>query len=106
MALNFELFLIVAGIGFVAAAMMVAVLVNIDPLRDIDMSQMSTTQFAMAIPLAAFGGPYWVARESFSSLNRGTISPVICGAGLAVSLVWSFCAGVFVVEFLHWLQLV
>lgn len=59
-----------------------------------------------AMPVIAFVGPYWVARESIRRALTRQFSVPAAGLGIVISVIWSFCAGVFVIEFLHLIEVV
>ena len=106
MGLDLGIITIISAIGFVAAAIVAYMLVNLEQILDIGLPRNSAIQWIVALPLAAFVGPYWVARESLIGVNNQSFSLFVGGLGAIISVIWSFCAGVFVVEFLHLIQVV
>ncbi|MCF6320658.1 MAG: hypothetical protein L3J32_02675 [Rhizobiaceae bacterium] len=106
MELDLGLFTFVSAFGFVTAAIIGSFLVNLKQLSDFRFPENPLAQWFIALPVTAFAGPYWVARESMFGMVRGGISYLIGGFGILVSVIWSFCAGVFVVEFLVLLSII
>ncbi len=106
MGLDLGIIILISAIGFVAAAIIAYMLANLEQLLDVGLPQNSIIQWAIALPLAAFVGPYWVARESLIGVNDQRFPMIVGVLGAIISVIWSFCAGVFVVEFLHLVQVV
>ncbi len=106
MELDLGLFTFVSAFGFVTAAIIGTFLVNLKQLSDFRFPENPVAQWFIALPITAFTGPYWVARESIGGIIKGGVSYLMGGFGILISIVWSFCAGVFVVEFLVLLNLI
>jgi len=49
----------------------------------------------LAIGLSMFAGPFIVAQKIAAGLRARTLPPVAAFCGVAVSLLWSVCAGIF-----------
>ncbi len=106
MELDLGLITFVSAFGFVTAAIIGTFLVNLRQLSDFRFPENPVAQWFIALPITAFTGPYWVARESIFGIIRGGVSYMMGGFGILISIIWSFCAGVFVVEFLVLLNLI
>lgn len=106
MSLSFELVVYICAIGFVSAALIGSLLVILTQAVHLSFPKKTTSQWIVALPLIAFIGPYWVARETVIGINLKTISWFLASTGAVISLVWSFCAGIFVVQFLHLVNVV
>lgn len=106
MPLEFNVILFVSAFGFIGAAIIYTLFVNADRVGDIRLPESRIVLWLIVLPLTAFTGPYWVAIESQQGLAEGRFSFTLYVVGLIIAGVWSFCAGVFVVEFLHLLNLV
>ena len=104
--LDIELIAFISAFGFVSAAILCTLLYDIEDIGDIRIPENIPALLLVTLPVVAFTGPYWVAKASFLGFSHHRIAPLLCGLGFTISLVWSFCAGVFVVEFLHLLQVV
>ena len=106
MGLDLGIITLISAIGFVAAVIVGIILVNLEQILDYQLPRNILVQWFIALPLAAFVGPYWVAKESYSGVINQNFSLLVGGFGAIISVIWSFCAGVFVVEFLHLVQVV
>ncbi len=96
----------VCAIGFVSAALFGTVLVILAQVADLRFPQKTLSQWVVALPLIAFIGPYWVAREAVLGYNVNNFPWFIAVLGALISVIWSFCAGVFVVQFLNLINIV
>ena len=106
MGLNLNVILFVCAFGFTCAAIISMSVMNVERLTQFRLPNNSLWGWIVALPLMAFTGPYWIAVESCHSLTSRQ-SPWVLGImGLLLAIFWSFCAGVFVVEFLHLLKIV
>ena len=106
MPLEFNVILFVSAFGFISAAIIYTLFVNADRVKDIKLPENRVALWLIALPLTAFTGPYWIAIESHQGLAERRFSFALYVFGLIIAGIWSFCAGVFVVEFLHLLNLV
>ncbi len=106
MAVDIYIFALVSAFGFACAAIIRSFFTEIKQLSDIRLPASILKIFVVMLPLTAFSGPYWVMQEAYQATLEGRISLPVGALGALISLIWSFCAGVFVVEFLHLLQLV
>ncbi|MGQ7794533.1 DUF6949 family protein [Faunimonas sp. B44] len=55
---------------------------------------------AMAVILSMFGGPFIVARTVVAGFRARELPGLLLLIGLAISAIWSTCAGIFVVSLL------
>lgn len=106
MLLNLNVILFVSAFGFISAAIIYTLFTNTERVTKIKLPKNQLALWFIVLPLTAFTGPYWVVIESQRGLSDGRFSIPLYSVGLIIAGIWSFCAGVFVVEFLHLLNLV
>ena len=99
---SFELVVFVIAFGFVAAALinqMYGIFSNNE--NGLKLSFETGPQIILGFLICMFAGPHLTMEYSLSFWKNGNLSNRIFCAAAIISVLWAFCSGILIVQFLY-----